>query len=162
MSEKIDFLQLKKNLRSKKVDGKGIKIAVLGNSSTQLLSIAIKGYGLEYGLNLELFEAEYNQIEQEIYNPNSDLYEYQPDFVFIVLSERTFWKKFSKSEVTDKNQFADKQLKQVQDWVLLLSQKLNSTVLITNIAEFDDNIFGSYATKQNLSFIYQLDRKSVV
>lgn len=152
----INFLQLKKNLKTKNVEGKPVKLAVLGNSSTQLLCTAIKGYGLELGLNLEIFEAEYDQIDQEVFNPESDLYQFNPDFILVVLSEKKGWKSFSKSELNSRKHFADSLIQQIRTWFTTVSSKLQATFLVTNLAEFDDSIFGSYATKIDVSYIYQI------
>ena len=54
----ISYKDLKKNLKKDKSMLLTIKVALLGDTATQFLATAIKGYGIEYGFNIDLFEAE--------------------------------------------------------------------------------------------------------
>jgi hypothetical protein len=58
----IDFNALKKNLKKNFSKFKKARIAVLGDSATQLLAQAIRGYGYEVEMDFEIFEADYDQI----------------------------------------------------------------------------------------------------
>ena len=73
--------QLKKLAKSippeQKLDA---RIAVLGDSATQLLVTAIRGYAFSRGMTLAAYEAEYDQIFPEILNPDSGLYQGKPDY----------------------------------------------------------------------------------
>jgi len=62
------FFELKKNLKKDFSSLKVVKIALLGDSSTQLLAQALKGQGYEAGINFDVFEADYNQIEGQIFD----------------------------------------------------------------------------------------------
>ena len=80
----MDFSGLKKNLRK---DIRGltvIKVAVLCNFASQLLVEALKGHGIEEGINYEIFEADYDQIERQILDHSSEFYEYKPQFAIIL------------------------------------------------------------------------------
>lgn len=68
----IQFADLKKNIK-KDVSGLlQVKLALLGDSSTQLLNQAIKGYGISRRLNFDIFEGDYDQIDMLImdWTPN--------------------------------------------------------------------------------------------
>lgn len=69
-----DFYQLKKNLKKDFSELKVIKIALLGDSATQLLTQSLRGLGYDHDLNLEIWEAGFDQIEQQVYNLSSELY----------------------------------------------------------------------------------------
>ena len=71
------FLQIKKNLKKDFSDFKKIKLGILGDSSTQFLNIAIKGLAYDYNLNLDIWEADYDQIPLQVFDTNSDLYSFQ-------------------------------------------------------------------------------------
>src|SRR5437764_379801 len=79
----ILFNELKKNLKKDFSGFKKIKIALLSDSASQLLNNAIKGYGYHAQLNFEIYEADYNQIDLQIFDPSSELYSFNPDFIFI-------------------------------------------------------------------------------
>ena len=60
------FLELKKNLKKDYSGMKRFPVAVLGDSATQLIVQAVRGYGYEVGLDLQIFEADYDQIERQV------------------------------------------------------------------------------------------------
>lgn len=68
------FKELKRNLKKDFSALPIIKVSLLGDSATQFLATAIKGMGFERGYNIDLFEAEYNQVERQVLDPTSDLY----------------------------------------------------------------------------------------
>ena len=80
------IIELKKLLKK---DLKGLlsfKMAVVGDTATQLLCTAIRGIGVERGYNIDLFEAEYNQVERQFLDPTSDLYQFNADCIVIFQS----------------------------------------------------------------------------
>ena len=99
------FNLLKKNLKKDFSGLKEIRLAIVGDSATQFLNQAIKGYGYEEGYNFVTYEADYNQVERQILDTSSELYEFKPEFVIIFQSTQKLLKKFYKS---DKLVFADK------------------------------------------------------
>lgn len=74
-----DFLQLKKNLKKDFSSLTKIKIAVLADTATQFLVQALRGVGYDYGINLQILETDFNQIERQIFDLNSELYVYKPN-----------------------------------------------------------------------------------
>lgn len=42
--------------------------------------------GVERGYNIDLFKAEYNQVERQLLDPTSDLYQFNSDFIVIFQS----------------------------------------------------------------------------
>ena len=58
-----------------------LKIALVGDTATQLLVTALRGIGVERCYNIDLFEAEYNQVERQFMDPTSELYEFDADFI---------------------------------------------------------------------------------
>lgn len=60
----MTFLELKKNAKKDASQfSQKAKLAVLGDSATQLLCVALKGYAYARQLALEIFDADYDQIE---------------------------------------------------------------------------------------------------
>lgn len=66
------FQQLRKAARHVAPDLPVIKIALLGDTATQLLGTALRGALALQGYRVELWEAEYNQIELQMLNPASN------------------------------------------------------------------------------------------
>ena len=47
-----------------------LRVALIGDTATQFLATAIRGFGVAKGYNIDLFEAEYNQVwgtERNVY-----------------------------------------------------------------------------------------------
>ena len=57
------FKDLKHNLKSELSSLPIIKVSLLGDTSTQLLATAIRGTAVERGYYIDLFEAEFNQVD---------------------------------------------------------------------------------------------------
>ncbi|RYZ92316.1 MAG: hypothetical protein EOP47_30455 [Sphingobacteriaceae bacterium] len=81
------FSQLKKNLKQDFSALKTIKIALLGDTATQFLNQALRGTGYDRGYNLDIWEADFNQVEGQVFDPSSELYEFAPDVVVFFLSQ---------------------------------------------------------------------------
>ena len=80
------FRELQKAAR-KEIAGKEIRVAVLGNCATQFFSEAIQGYGKISGLNLNVYDTDYNQIDAQLVDENSEVYAFHPDHILIWLSK---------------------------------------------------------------------------
>ena len=65
----IQYKELKKNLKKDLSGFPEIKVSVVGDTATQFLATAIRGLGVERGLNINLFEAEYNQVDRQFLDP---------------------------------------------------------------------------------------------
>jgi FkbH-like protein len=152
----LELSALKKNLKKDASSLPVLKVALLGDNPTQLLSVALKGYAINEGYNLDLYEAEYNQIDLEILNQESELYEANPRFVLIFQSTQKLLVKFYKTPKSDRYLFAQKQLEQISNYIENINSGLKANIIFCNFPEIDENVFGNYANKTDLSFIYQL------
>lgn len=56
------YIQIKKNLKKSFSGLKKNKLAILGDSSTQFLKTIIRGLGYDYNMDMEIWEADYDQI----------------------------------------------------------------------------------------------------
>jgi predicted enzyme involved in methoxymalonyl-ACP biosynthesis len=83
---------------------------MLGNSATQLLVKALKGYGYEVDYNFDIFEGDYDQIEMQTYDPESELYKYKADYVIIYHSSEKLLNKLYELNNTDKVSFAERHI----------------------------------------------------
>jgi len=152
----IDFSLLKKNLK-KSVDGfKTIRLAILGDSATQFVAQAIKGMGVENSLNLEIFEADFNQIDRQILDLTSELYEFSPDIVLIFQSSHKLLQKYNKTAMDGRHRFAEENRTHIEQWLWALHAKTSAKIIFCNFTEEDDRVFGQYANKVESSFIFQL------
>jgi FkbH-like protein len=150
------FSQLKKNLKNDFSNLKPIKVALLGDTATQFLSIALRGMGFEMGFDLQIWEADFNQIERQIFDPESELYQFNPEVIIVFQSAHKLLQKYNKLKPGEYDSLADKQLELVDILCAAINAKLNSKIIWYNYAELDDSVFGNYANKMASSFIFQL------
>lgn len=150
------FIELKKNLKKDFGDLPKLRIALLGDSSTQFLKIALKGQGYENGFDLDIFEADFSQIERQVFDLSSDLYDFKPEFVIIYHSTNTLLQQYNKLEHTQKIILSNERLVLVDTLFNNLKENLEAKVLYFNYNEIDDSIFGNYANKTEHSFLFQL------
>lgn len=59
------------------------KIAILGGETTQNIKIMLELFLLNYGINPEFYESEYNQYYEDGMFPNPELEEFSPDLIYV-------------------------------------------------------------------------------
>ncbi len=131
-------------------------MAVLGDTATQFLVQALRGTGYDTGYDLQIFEADFNQIERQISDSASELYTYQPEIVIIFQSTHKLLGNYNKLSLEQTDSFADFELELIERINSTLSSQLNAKVIYFNYSEIDDAVFGSYANKVKSSFLFQL------
>lgn len=152
----LDFTQLKRKLKTPADGLKQVKLAMLGDSATQFIVQAIKGMGIEYSLDIIVFEADFNQIDQQIFDPDSELYQFDADVVLIFESTHKLLQKFNKKSSAARNHLAEDSLAHTQQLIATLQSKTHAKILFCNYTEEDDRVFGQYANKVEESFGWQL------
>lgn len=152
----MNFYDLKTNLKKDFSKHKKVKIALLGDSATQLLSNAIRGYGYEVGYDFDIFEADYDQIEMQILEPTSELYQFNAEYVIIYHSSEKLLTNFYKLNNADKQLFANRHIELVSNLYQAITNKNKCKIIYLNFVEIDDSLFGNYANKTSHSFLYQI------
>jgi predicted enzyme involved in methoxymalonyl-ACP biosynthesis len=150
------FSDLKKNLKKDFSNLRSVKVALLGDTATQFLHQALRGAGYSAGLNLQIQEADFNQIERQVLDPTSEFYEFAPKVVIIFQATHKLVGKYNKLKPEDQFNLAQKQLQLIDSLCTEIKGKLNTKIIYYNYPEIDDAIFGNYANKVEQSFLYQL------
>lgn len=150
------FNQLKQNLKKDYTSFKTVRVAVLGDSSTQLLVQALRGIAYDYALNLEVWEADFNQIESAVFDDASELYGFNPDVVVIFHSSHKLIGKFNKLAPGSYSSFAQEHYDHVQMLYEHLNNKLKAKFIYYNFNEIEDSVFGSFSNRTSSSFLFQL------
>lgn len=156
MVKSLGFNQLKKNLKKDYTQLKIIKLAILADSAVQLFAQAMKGYGYETGINLDILEVSSDKIDGFICDKNSSLYRFKPDYVVIFHSAQKLLDTFYYHSKNEQQNFVSNYLGSVNDLYLTITKQLPAKVIYCNIAEVDDGLFGNYSNKTTSSFLYQI------
>ena len=149
------FKEIKRNLKQDLNGLTSIKVALVGDTATQFLATAIKGMGVERSYNIDLFEAEYSQVERQLLDPTSDLYQFNADFIVIFQSTHKLGEHHSMLSIEQQASLADERisfLASVCENPALAGKK----IIYFNYPEIEDTVFGSYANKVDSSFTFQV------
>ena len=102
--------------------------------------------------NIQLFEADYNQVERQFLDPSSELYSFEADYVVVSQCTHKLLSSYPNKSVDNQSNTASKRLELVK----LMCNSLKSKLIYFNYPEIEDNVFGGYANKVESSFTYQL------
>ena len=141
---------------------KNYKLAILGDSATQLISKKIISEGIQSKLDFELYESGYDQIESEIRNPDSDLYKFTPDGILIFLSVEKIQSYYYSIPIETRPSFFRRVSSDIENFVMLLKERLpGSRIFISNLAEISDGVYGNNSNKYAESLLNNIRRINV-
>ena len=158
LSNKIymySFNELKKACKLE-VGSKVIKLAVLGNVSTQFLSKGIEGFGKLQNLNMQIFDADYNQIEEQLIDSDSEVYSFKPDYILLFFSTEKLYEEYLAEEKDSRKYFAGKYLEKIKNCWGYIEKNSDAKILQMNFTEIDDKILGQLSLKVDTTFLYQI------
>ena len=144
-----------KKLAKVELEASKLKVALLGDTATQLLVTAIKGEAVDRGISLDLYEGEYSQVERQLMDPTSELYEFDADIIVIFQSTHKLGEHHSSLPIESQTLLAEERL----SFVTTLCENpsfANKKLIYFNYPEIEDTVFGSYANKVESSFSYQV------
>src|SRR5574344_1816288 len=153
-----DFKQLKRNLKKDNSGMPTIKVSLLGDTATQFLATAIRGEGVERGYNIDLFEAEYNQVERQVLDPTSDLYQHDAKYTVVFQSTHKLLERYSLMAAADWSTLAAERIA----FIRTICENVSSKIIYYNYPEIEDTIFGAYANKVIGSFSYQVRKLNLM
>ena len=156
------FNDLKKNAKKSLPGNRVIKLAIIADSASQLLHLAIKGYGVEKNIAFEIYEADYNQIDLQVFDKESGLYSFRPEFIFINYSTEHVIKEFYAGKFSARDAFAKRRTDDLNNICTTLLENLQTKIIINSLGEVNDGVFGNYASKVEGSLIYQVRKANLL
>lgn len=151
------FSDLKKLAKSEIVNSKKIKVALLGDTATQFLNVALKGTAAKEGLNIDVFEADFGQISRQILDPSSEYYEFNPDYTIVFEASHKLLNQYYKAYDNQIN-FAQNKINTVEELYETIQSRTKSKVIYCNFAGVDNQVFGNFANKVEYSFVFQQNK----
>ncbi len=152
----MNFNQLKKNLKKDFTGLKQAKVALLGDTATQLLAMAIRGQGFVAGLDVQIYETDYDLIYETVINSNDKLYTEQYDYIIIFQSTQKLQSAFYKLPLDQRKAFATDQKEYLENLVNIISKNSSAKIISFNFPEINDAVFGNFSSKTESSFLFQL------
>ncbi len=149
------FKELKRSAKESLPDSvKSIRCALVGDTATQFLALALRGEARLRNLSVDLFEAEYNQVELQLLTPSSELFEHNPQFVILFQSTHKLLEHHALMDVEGQKRLAEERVGLIQD-ILSQPSMQGRKLLCYNYPEIDDAVFGNYASHVESSFLFQ-------
>ena len=148
----ISFKELKSALKKDLTGLPSIKVSLVGDTATQFLATSIRGMGAHRGYNIDMFEADYNQVEQQVMDPTSDLYKHNAKYNIFFQSTHKLLEKYSLLPAAEWGNLAEERLA----FVRTICETVPGKIIYYNYPEIGDAVFGSYENKVPSSFIYQV------
>ena len=84
-----DYIALSKNIDDLKFDKK-LKVAILSSFTINGLNETLHVKCSELGIRYQSYLGGYNQYNQELLDPKSELYNFSPDITFLIIDIRNF------------------------------------------------------------------------
>ena len=151
----LSFNQLIRNLKRDCTGFHTLRVALIGDSATQLLAKALRGMSIERSFQMNLFEAAYNQVERQFMDPSSELYEFDADIIVVFQSTHKLGEYHSGLPIEGQASLADERLSFVAS-ICENPSLANKKIIYFNYSEIEDTVFGSYANKVTSSLSYQV------
>lgn len=85
-------VKLRKKLKNDGTERLTKKIAILGGSTTNDIKLCLELFLLNYGIEPEFYESEYNQYYQDAVFPPQELISFNPDMIYIHTTNRNITK----------------------------------------------------------------------
>ncbi|MBB4806621.1 FkbH-like protein [Chryseobacterium defluvii] len=151
------FTELKKNIKTKPEGLKKIKVALLGDTATQFLNLALKGAAVDEGFDLEVFEADFGQVSRQILDPTSEYYEFNADYTILFESSHKLLSQYYKN-YNSQHVFAQNKISYIEELYETIQSRIKSKVIYANFSGIDNQVFGNFASKVESSFVYQQNK----
>ncbi len=151
----ITFQQLKKLSKTDASALPQYSLAVLGDCATQHLTTALRGYGVSVGIRLNVFDADYDQIDAQVMAPDSELYRFAPQGVLLQMCTEKLQEAFYDRPPEARASFAEDTYARIRQIWSRIGSRIPATVLQCNFPLIDDGVFGQFGNKTEQSFLFQ-------
>lgn len=144
------------NNLSTKIFDKKIKVAILGGFTLNGLSETIKVKCSEKNIDCITYTSGYNQYQQEILNPDSQLYKFAPDVTFLVLDIKNIFDGVYYSPyhltISQRKEFVEKKFNDLKNLIQTFTDKTKSKIIFTNFSIPTNSPYGLYENKMEYGF----------
>ncbi len=130
---------MKKVKNIEKIDyQKRVKIALLSNFTITGLAESIRVKCHKINVDCSAYVSGYDQYNQEILNPESELYQFNPEITFLIIDSKNLFKEgydiFYTKSIEERKDFVDKKLDELINLVKTFTEKSNSKIIISNLS----------------------------
>jgi len=150
--QKISYY-LKKSKTLKNNSEKKLRISILSSFTLNGIEEIFKVKCDEKNISCNTCLGGYNQYNQEILDPQSQLYQFQPNITFLILDTRSiledlWYSPYSINEKQRQN-FVEKKFKEIKNLITIFLKNSNSKLIISNFSIPINSNYGIFETKSN-------------
>lgn len=154
--EKLSYYFNKAAELSNYSSDKKIRVAILGSFTLNGLAETIQVKCAEKKLQCLTYIGGYNQYNQEILNPQSGLYKFQPDLTFLFIDTRTLLKEIyhlpHSISPEERKSLVGEKTKEILDLTTKFSKITSSKLILTNFAVPTFSSYGIFENKTDFGF----------
>ena len=148
------IIKLRSKFNKVEKNYKELKLAILSDSSSQFFVQGLKAYGVKSKLNIKVLETNFDQIKLQVFNTNSSLYKFKPDFIFLNFSTQKLLNQFYSYE--DRDKFFFHISNEIHSLIKNINSDLSSNIILNNFNEINDELFWNYVSKLTSYFLCQI------
>ena len=132
-------------IRAKQTGFRSVRLAILGTSTLDHFASILAFWLAHGGIDAEIFLAKYDTVHQTILDPDSALYAFRPDIVWLFLNHRDLQFSVTGPCTADAVQSAARQIiQQRQSLWDALAQRSKATIIENNADLPAERVFGNY------------------
>jgi len=132
-------------------NGKKIKIAILSSFTITGLAEVIKVKCKKINVDCLTYVSGYNQYNQEILNSKSDLYQFNPEILFLIIDSKNIFKdmydSFYEKNVDERKEIVAEKLNEIINLAKTFVDKTNNKIVISNLSIPSYSSLGILETK---------------
>ena len=150
-----DYISKSQNLNSELFEKK-IKVALLSSFTINGLNETLKVKCADRNIDCITHVGGYNQYNQDILNPDSDLYQFSPNLTFLILDLRSimgelFYFPYSIS-IDERKDFINEKIDEIIKIVDVFTNNSKSKLIVTNLSYASYSPFGIAEQKTTFNF----------
>ena len=135
---------------------KTIRIAVLSSFTINGIQETFRVKCAEKKINCQTFLGSYNQYNQEILNPKSNLYKFNPDITYLILDTRSIlgdiWYFPYSIDTKQRTELIENKFGEIKNLIQTFVNHSNSKFIISNFLIPTKSNYGIFETKTNFGF----------
>jgi len=121
----------------KKEGMKQCRLAILSNFSVNGLGETLKVLCNKENIYVESYTPSYNQYVQEILNKSSNLYNFNPDIIFLLIDGEYLLREIYnfpyRLTSTEREEYINKKFQEIKELIIFLEQNTKSKIIINNL-----------------------------
>ena len=150
----LDLKQLKRLLKQDNSHLPSVSVALVGDTATQLLASAVRGAAVSLGFNIDLYEADYNQVDQQFSDPDSELHCSGAQWIILFQATHRLVQDHAAMSPDARVGLAKNRLDFVEG-IVTDPAWAGRRIICLNYPEIDDTVYGNYANQVESSLLWQ-------